>query len=181
MPRYLDIQLIDSAHLTSRDDLVTGVLDSRFEEYLYKSYIGSEVDKRATTTRSREALVHELGDEHSVFLQRSVRSSADYREDDDDNDIAILSRKNIIVHNGLELKINCASSKRSFVLETEDVFCRMKFGPMAEDMPKPVPAEEHMYQNAKRQNRFRCWLDERWEGEDLDIDPFLIGKESSSC
>ncbi|MQL70783.1 hypothetical protein Taro_003146 [Colocasia esculenta] len=103
-PTHLSIQLVDYKHDKSEVKAVS--IDPSFASYLFNNLLSIVPRKRKV---------------HSVFLGRNKR-----KNEKDGEPVTCTATEGIRLVNGLECKISCSSSKVSYVLGTEDVFCRKK-------------------------------------------------------
>lgn len=83
-----------------------------------------------------------------LFLRRNLPAPARPGSADD---VLLAALRSVHILNGLECKISCSTSKVSYVLDTEDVLCRLLAQRRGEvDEPKLA-----------RGDRFSRWLDEQ--------------------
>ncbi|EYU22456.1 hypothetical protein MIMGU_mgv1a019853mg, partial [Erythranthe guttata] len=103
-PRCLTIQLMKNEH-----DKPKGVMDPDFAAYLNNELL-STVPERSGNPR--------------IFLKRNKRR---YSTGDEVSD-ACKAMEGLSIYNGLEIVINCNTSKASYVLDTEDILYRRRKG-----------------------------------------------------
>ncbi|XP_078431009.1 paired amphipathic helix protein Sin3-like 4 isoform X2 [Wolffia australiana] len=104
-PSRLSIHLMEQGHEKAEVPAVS--IDLNFASYLYNDFL---------------SVVPHRKDPHNVFLVRNKRK----RINGDEDSPSCKALEGILVVNGLECKISCATSKVSYVLDTEDLFCRKK-------------------------------------------------------
>ncbi|KAK1374318.1 paired amphipathic helix protein Sin3-like 2 [Heracleum sosnowskyi] len=104
-PSQLSIQLMDAGN--EKPEVVAVSVDPNFATYYYKDFLSVVLNKKVSS---------------GILLQRNKFKSAD---PDKSPDICI-AMEGVKVINGLECKMACTSSKISYVLDTEDVFCRKR-------------------------------------------------------
>ncbi|KAJ3685975.1 hypothetical protein LUZ61_015139 [Rhynchospora tenuis] len=98
----LFIQLMD---VVEKPEATAVTIDPNFSSYLFKDFLHGEFNRKGIDT---------------VFLPRNKRK----RRDRDEISAAIRAVEGINVINGLEYKLMCATSKVSYVLDTEDFLIR---------------------------------------------------------
>ncbi|CAA6665487.1 unnamed protein product [Spirodela intermedia] len=104
-PARFSIQLMEYSH--EKPEVPAVSIDSSFASYLNNDFL---------------SIVPRRKDPHNVFLGRNKRK----RINGDEDSPSCKAMEGIRVFNGLECKISCSSSKVSYVLDTEDLFCRKK-------------------------------------------------------
>jgi len=98
-PSELFIQLMD---VVEKPEATAVTIDPNFSSYLFKDFLHGEFNRKGIDT---------------VYLSRNKRKSRD-------KDEISASNKAVKVTNGLEYKLMCATSKVSYVLDTEDFLIR---------------------------------------------------------
>jgi len=104
-PSSFSIQLMDDG--SDKSDVVAVSVDPNFAAYLNNDFLPVVSSKKELS---------------GIFLQRSKRKYADL----DESSAICKAMEGVCVVNGLECKMACSSSKISYVLDTEDLFFRMK-------------------------------------------------------
>ncbi|KAL8114658.1 hypothetical protein AgCh_021500 [Apium graveolens] len=104
-PSQLCIQLMDDGN--EKPEVVAVSVDPNFATYYHKEFLSVVLNKKESS---------------SILLQRNKFK---YADPDKSPDICI-AMEGVKVINGLECKMACTSSKISYVLDTEDVFCRKR-------------------------------------------------------
>ncbi|GAA0186651.1 chromatin/chromatin-binding, or -regulatory protein [Lithospermum erythrorhizon] len=104
-PMSLSIQLVNEGN--EKTDIVSVAMDPNFAAYLYNDYLSVSRGKKESS---------------AVILKRNMRRYATLEE----SDAPCMATENVVMVNGLECKMAAFSSKISYVLDTEDFFCRFK-------------------------------------------------------
>ena len=138
--RFLDMQLIDASFL-NKDELVCGVMDSRFEHYICQhldpynladlKHVTFNVDKEKEPSYSRresEPILSE-DDDHDIFLRRSLKTSV-FQENTDvqspQTEDAGCEKADCFIVNDLECTINSSTFRLGYIVGTEDLFWRRR-------------------------------------------------------
>ncbi|PSS30420.1 Paired amphipathic helix protein Sin3-like [Actinidia chinensis var. chinensis] len=104
-PYHLSIQLMDEGN--DKADVIAVSVDPNFAAYLHNDFLPVVSSKKEPT---------------GIFLHRNKRKYADL----DESSVTCKAMEGVCVVNGLECKMACSSSKISYVLDTEDLFFRVK-------------------------------------------------------
>ncbi|KAG9153481.1 hypothetical protein Leryth_018739 [Lithospermum erythrorhizon] len=105
-PMSLSIQLVNEGN--EKTDLVSVAMDPNFAAYLYNDYLSVSRGKKESSA--------------VILKSRNMRRYATLEE----SDAPCMATENVVMVNGLECKMAAFSSKISYVLDTEDFFCRFK-------------------------------------------------------
>lgn len=160
--RQLDLQLIESTNL-NKEDFISGVMDYGFEQYL--NFYLAEDNWKSWKNKSNK----ELRENGLMFLLPTNVYRDKSVFDPEDHDVFLTSlvkrnsrncdiMNNIFVNNGLQIKINCNTSKMSYVLETEDIFYRSKCSKTTSKASTTVSVARKEI-HTSRVKRFHEWLE----------------------
>lgn len=130
----LTLQLIES----DGNEGAPGVMEPGFADYL-QQYTGSQTEGSLDSKALR-----------LPFMRRLLPVPRAWEDPTSEDARILASLSDTYVANGLECKLSCSSSKVSYVLDTEDVFCRVQ-----KKVRKPNADELE----SKRRARFGLWLD----------------------
>ncbi|KAL0343943.1 UNVERIFIED_CONTAM: Paired amphipathic helix protein Sin3-like 2 [Sesamum angustifolium] len=103
-PTRLSIQLMDDGN--EKSEVVAVSVDPNFASYLHNDYL---------------SVVHGKKESSAVMLKRNMSKYANL----DESTALYVATENVLIMNGLECKMAAASSKISYVLDTEDYFIRL--------------------------------------------------------